>query len=58
MAEPGVSAGWGQPFKEAIEDLRQKISLPTTGWRDIEGWSHDRSFVVAGAAKLVLEKRA
>ena len=38
-------------FKEAIAFFRQKVSLPTKTWRDIEGRAHDRAFVVAGAMK-------
>jgi hypothetical protein len=38
-------------FPEAIEYMRQKLNLPSKTWRDIEGRSHDRSFVVAGAMK-------
>lgn len=48
------------PFDEAIRFLRQKISLPSKTWRDIEGRAHDRSFVVAGAIKdgLIEDLRA
>jgi hypothetical protein len=41
-------------FDEAISYMRQKINLPTKTWRDIEGRSHDRAFVVAGATKDAL----
>lgn len=41
------------PFQEAIDYHRQKIDLPTKGWRDISGRAHDRAFVVAG---LCIEK--
>lgn len=52
--------GFGLPFREAIDYLRQKINLPSLTWRDILGRSHDRSFVVAGAMKegLLADLRA
>jgi hypothetical protein len=40
------------PFKEAIDFLKQKISMPSKTWRDIAGRAHDRAFVVAGATKM------
>lgn len=46
--------GFGLPFDEAIRFFRQKISLKSQTWRDIEGRSQDRSFVVAGAMKDAL----
>ncbi len=42
------------PFQEAIDFYRQKIALPTQGWRDIDGRSHDRAAVIAGATKEAL----
>lgn len=45
---------FNQPFQEAIDFLKQKTNLPTQTWRDIEGRSHDRAFVVAGAMKDAL----
>lgn len=42
------------PFQDAIDFLKQKINLPTQTWRDIDGRSHDRAFVVAGAMKDAL----
>ncbi len=42
------------PFAEQIAYLRQKVRLPTEGWQDIEGQSHDRAFVVAGAMRADL----
>lgn len=42
------------PFEEAIAYHRQKVNLPTSSWRDLEGRSHDRAFVVAGAMKEAL----
>lgn len=48
------SSAWGQEFEEALRFFRQKIDLPSATWRDIEGRSHDRAFVVAGAMKEAL----
>lgn len=45
------SGDFNHPFVEAVDYLRRKVAVPTTTWRDIEGRSHDRSFVVAGAKK-------
>ncbi|MCA0339942.1 MAG: head morphogenesis protein, partial [Proteobacteria bacterium] len=45
---------FGVPFQEAIDFFRQKLNLPSKTWRDIEGRSHDRAFVVAGAMKDAL----
>lgn len=45
---------FGVPFQEAIDFFRQKLNLPSQTWRDIEGRSHDRAFVVAGAMKDAL----
>jgi hypothetical protein len=42
------------PFQEAIDFFRQKIALPSKGWRDIDGRAHDRSAVIAGATKEAL----
>ncbi|MBI0177572.1 PBECR2 nuclease fold domain-containing protein [Bartonella apis] len=39
------------PFKEAIDYFRQKVRQPTKHWRDLEGRTHDRAFVIAGATK-------
>jgi len=47
------------PFREAIEYLRDKISLDTDSWRDIADDEHDAFFVVAGAkGSLLSELRA
>lgn len=48
------------PFQEAIDYHRQKVDLPTKGWRDISGRAHDRAFVVAGATReaLIADLRA
>jgi len=42
------------PFKEAQDFLRQKVSLPTKTWRDIQDGMHSRAFVIAGAQKTEL----
>lgn len=49
-----------KPFAEQSAFFRQKINLPTAGWRDIEHNAHDRSFVIAGAQKadLIADFRA
>lgn len=39
------------PFAEAIDFLRQKIRIPTSGWRDLQKSGHDRGFAVAGATR-------
>lgn len=46
--------GFGTPFQAQIDFLRQKLNLPTEHWDDIKGRAHDRSFIVAGAAKADL----
>lgn len=42
------------PFKEASDYFKQKISLPSKDWRDLEGRAHDRAFVIAGAIQDAL----
>ena len=42
------------PFREQIKFFRQKVNVPTTGWRDLMKAEHDRAFVVAGATKADL----
>ncbi|MGZ2500422.1 hypothetical protein EHI47_14375 [Rhizobium leguminosarum] len=37
------------PFNEAIAFLRQKVSTPTEGWRDVWDGAHSKMFMVAGA---------
>ncbi len=45
-------AEWsGLPNRQAIEFFRQKTTLPTRTWKDLEGAMHARAFVVAGAAR-------
>lgn len=46
--------GFRVAMQEAIDFHRQKVRLPTRGWRDLEGRAHDRSFVVAGATRDAL----
>lgn len=46
--------GFGTPFQEQLEFLRQKLAVPTQQWDDIQRSAHDRAFVVAGAAKAAL----
>ena len=41
---------FGQPFKEQIEFFEQKNTRPTRRWTDAMRGTHDRAFVVAGAA--------
>ncbi len=42
------------PFQEAIDYLRNKITLPTRTWTDLLHGMHARAFVVAGATKAQL----
>lgn len=49
MAEP-----FNKPFNEALDFFRQKVSLPSKTWRDLDRSAHDRGFVVAGATKDAL----
>lgn len=42
------------PFQEALDYLRQKVSLPSKTYRALIGRAHDRGFVVAGATKEAL----
>lgn len=51
---PPLNAGFGTPWAEQIEFLRQKLRLPTERWDDIQRAAHDRAFIVAGAAKADL----
>lgn len=44
------------PFLEAIQFLRRKLNLPTTGFRDLMGEKNDVAFAVAGAMKAGLLK--
>lgn len=53
-AAPGLNVGFGTPFQEQIDYLRNKLQLPTEKWDDIKGRAHDRAFIVAGAAKADL----
>lgn len=49
-----LNIGFGTPWAEQIDFLRQKLHLPTERWDDIERAAHDRAFIVAGAAKADL----
>jgi uncharacterized protein with gpF-like domain len=42
------------PFAEAVQFLRNKLSVPTRRWTDVWKQSHDQAFMVAGAAKADL----
>jgi len=53
---PELEVGFGTPFQEQIDYLRNKLRLPTERWDDIQRNAHDRAFVVAGAAKADLLK--
>jgi hypothetical protein len=53
-SKPSLNGGFDLPFAEQIAFFRQKISLPTEHWDDIEKAAHDRMFVVAGAMKADL----
>jgi len=45
-------AEWsGLPNRQAIEFFRQKTTLPTHTWKDLDGAMHARAFVVAGATR-------
>lgn len=52
MAE--LDLGFGTPWQDQIDFLRQKLRLPTERWDDIMRSAHDRAFIVAGAAKADL----
>lgn len=51
---PPLNVGFGTPWQEQIDFLRQKLRLPTEKWDDIQRAAHDRAFMVAGAAKADL----
>lgn len=42
------------PFKEQLAYLKQKKTLPTATYKDIDSRQHDKAFVVAGAMKADL----
>jgi SPP1 gp7 family putative phage head morphogenesis protein len=42
------------PFSQAIDFFRDKVNVPTTGYRDVWEQEHDIAFVVAGATKATL----
>ena len=45
---------FNRPFQEQVDFFRGKLNLPTERWDDIVKSAHDRSFMVAGAAKADL----
>lgn len=49
-----MRVGFNRPFAEQAEFLRNKLTLPTSRWDDIERAAHDRAFIVAGAMKADL----
>lgn len=50
-----MSAEYGSlPFAEAVQFLRNKLSVPTERWADVWKQAHDQAFMVAGAAKADL----
>jgi len=42
------------PFREQLAYLKQKKTLPTASYKDIDSRQHDKAFVVAGAMKADL----
>lgn len=54
MADAALMFGFGTPFQEQLDFLRQKLALPTNQWDDIQRAAHDRAFVVAGAAQAAM----
>jgi Phage Mu protein F like protein len=46
--------GFNTPFAQQLAFFKAKLALPTERWDDIERAAHDRSFIVAGAAKAEL----
>ena len=49
-----LNVGFGTPWQEQIDFLRNKLRIPTDRWDDIQRGAHDRAFMVAGAAKVDL----
>lgn len=49
-----LNVGFGTPFQEQIEFLKNKLQLPTERWDDIQRGAHDKYFIVAGAMKADL----
>ncbi|MBX9935051.1 MAG: phage head morphogenesis protein [Burkholderiaceae bacterium] len=54
MTPAPLNIGFGTPWADQIDFLRQKLRLPTQRWDDIQRAAHDRAFIVAGAAKADL----
>lgn len=52
--DPSAAFGFGTPWKDQIDYLRNKLNLPTKRWDDITRSAHDRAFIVAGAQKADL----
>lgn len=42
------------PFKEQVAFFKAKVKVPTQQWTDVYGFEHNKSFMVAGAAKAGL----
>ena len=51
---PKIATAARLPFREAVEYLRRKTSIPTERWTDIWQSQHAAAFVVAGAVKDAL----
>ena len=54
MPDTSLNVGFGTPFQDQIDFLRNKLALPSQSWDDIQRSAHDRAFIVAGAAKADL----
>lgn len=54
MTDIIINIAFGTPFQSQVEQLRNKIPLPTERWDDITRGAHDRAFVVAGITKADL----
>lgn len=54
MPTAPLNIGFGTPWADQIDFLRQKLRLPTERWDDIQRSAHDRAFMVAGVAKADL----
>lgn len=49
-----MKATFKKPFKQQVDFFRQKLSIPTAHWDDLQRSEHDHAFVVAGAMKADL----
>jgi hypothetical protein len=56
MTDPAISGVFREPFQEQVAFFRQKLGnqIPTERWTDVQKETHDRGFMVAGAAKADL----